>query len=263
MPFLHHHNANLFYEDSGAGEPIFFSHGLLFDHRMWAHQVEHFGKQYRCIAHDHRAQGKSSATGSADMELLYADVLALLDHIVPNQRVHFVGLSMGGFVGMRVAARQPNRLHSLTLLETSADEEPNKFKYNLLNKVFRLGGSKLVSQKIINILFGKSSVRDSGLQRVVADWKKTIEGYPTTISQAVKGVIDRKGVFDELPNIKAPTLIAVGEEDVATPPDKSTRMHQQIKGSRLQIIPRAGHSACLEQPIAVNKLIEEFILSLH
>lgn len=259
MPFIQHQGAKLFYEEAGAGEVIFFSHGLLFDHRMWAHQVKHFSKNFRCIAHDHRAQGKSTATGTADMELLYTDVLALLDQLAPRQRVHFVGLSMGGFIGMRVAARQPHRLKTLTLLETSADEEPNKFKYNLLNTVFKLGGGKLVSQKIISILFGKSSLQDPALQPLIAEWKKTIEGYPPTISQAVKGVIDRQGVLDELKNITVPTLVGVGDEDIATKPEKAESIHGQIKNSQFHLIPKAGHSSCLEQPEIVNQLIENFL----
>lgn len=263
MPFVQHQGAKLFYEEAGEGEVLFFSHGLLFDHRMWIQQVKHFSKNFRCIAHDHRAQGKSVATGTADMELLYSDVLALLDQVAPQQPVHFVGLSMGGFMGMRVAARQPHRLKTLTLLETSADEEPNKFKYNLLNTVFKLGGGKLVSQKIINILFGKNSLQDPTLQPFIAEWKKTIEGYPPTISQAVKGVIDRKGVFDELKNITVPTLIGVGEDDIATKPEKAERIHQQIKNSQLHLIPKAGHSSCLEQPEIVNQLIENFLKQTH
>lgn len=262
MPFLKHQHAELYYEEHGQGEVIFFSHGLLFDHRMWVHQVSRFSSRYRCVTHDHRAQGKSTATGSADMELLYADVLALLDHVSPNTPVHFVGLSMGGFMGMRVAARVPDRLRSLTLLETSADEEPNKFKYNLLNTVFKWGGGKLVSQKIINILFGQSSLKNPLLNSTIAEWKQIIESYPATISQAVKGVIDRKGVFDELKNIQTPTTVAVGEDDVATPPEKSRRIQSQIPHAQLVIIPKAGHSACLEQPEVVNQIIENFLQTI-
>ena len=61
------------------------------------------------------------------------------------------------------------------------------------------------------------------------------------------------------PNITVPTLIGVGDEDIATKPEKAERIHEQIKNSQLHLIPKAGHSSCLEQPEIVNQLIENFL----
>jgi len=260
MPHLTCNQANLFYQELGSGiQTIVFSHGLLFDNRMWAAQVEYFKEHYRCIAYDHRGQGQSELVGSEDMDTLYEDAASLIEQLAGNNPVHFVGLSMGGFIGMRLAARKPHLIKTLTLLDTSADAEPNLFKYQLLNTIFKLGGAPLVINKITGILFGKSSLNDSSLKEIIAFWKSTIKNYPTSITRAVEGVITRQAITSELDKIVCPVLVAVGEEDVATIPAKSEKIHQSIKNSRLIIIPKAGHSACLEQPNEVNKIVQDFI----
>jgi len=262
MPHLLCNKANVFYHESGSGpETIIFSHGLLFDHRMWDAQVAYFKDQYRCIAYDHRGQGQSQVVGSEDMDTLYEDAVSLIEQLTGNNKVHFVGLSMGGFVGMRLAARQPHLLKTLTLLDTSADPEPNQFKYQLLNTIFKLGGASLVVNKIIGILFGKSALSDPSKKETIRFWKSLIQNYPSSITKAVEGVIQRPGIAHELEKIITPTLVAVGAEDVATIPSKAERIHHSIKDSKLIVIPYAGHSSCLEQPHIVSKIVADFIIA--
>ncbi len=82
------------------------------------------------------------------------------------------------------------------------------------------------------------------------------------IRRALRGVIERKPIYDELGKVNTPTLIIVGEEDVATVPAKSERIHEKIKGSRLIKIPRAGHSSSIENGEDVNRHIKDFLVSL-
>jgi pimeloyl-ACP methyl ester carboxylesterase len=82
------------------------------------------------------------------------------------------------------------------------------------------------------------------------------------IWRAVNGVVDRGGIHDELRRISAPTVILVGDEDVATPRPKAERIAAAIAGARLVEIPRAGHSSPVEEPQAVTAAIEQFLHSL-
>ena len=143
MPHINCNNSSLYYVDEGSGaETIVFSHGLLFSHEMFRKQIDHFKSRYRCIAYDHRGQGQSEATKTGyDMDSLFLDAVALIENLQLGS-VHFVGLSMGGFVGMRLAARKPDLVKSLTLMETSAETEVNKLKYSVLNLIFKVAGSK-------------------------------------------------------------------------------------------------------------------------
>jgi 3-oxoadipate enol-lactonase len=109
MPTIRTNGTDLWYEDTGgSASAILFSHGLLLSTRQFDPQVTALRDRYRCIAYDHRGQGRSalSKLRSIDMETLTADAIALIEAL-GLAPVHFCGHSMGGFVGMRLAARRP------------------------------------------------------------------------------------------------------------------------------------------------------------
>ncbi len=263
MPYLTIRQARIHYEESGSGpETIVFSHGLLMSGDMFRDQVEALSSRYRCISYDHHGQGRSDVTRAGyDMDSLTADAVELIRQL-DCAPCHFAGLSMGGFVGMRLAIRHPELLRSLTLMGTTADPEPeeNKGPYRRLAFVGRWLSFRLVVNPVMKIMFGKTFLIDSGRLKTRARWKKHLMSLSRTgTSHAAHGVIDREGLYEQLDQIKTPTLILVGDEDVATPLPKSQRMHEAIKGSILQVIPRAGHSASIEEPEAINTALKEFL----
>lgn len=266
MPQLTVNGVALYYEDTGGSHPaIVFSHGLLMSSRMFAAQIAVLKDRYRCIAYDHRGQGRSGDPGGDrhDMDTCYADAVALIEALNAAP-CHFVGLSMGGFVGMRLAARRPDLLASLTLLETSADSEPaeNMPRYRALSWVARTFGMRVVVGRVMPILFGKTFMADPAMTDVRASWRREIASRPRGIVRAVRGVIDRDGVADEIRSVRVPTLVVVGDEDTATPPPKAQRIHERIAGSRLATVANAGHSSPVEKPAAVTQLLSEFLSTL-
>lgn len=260
MPLINCNGASLFYIDEGSGkETVVFSHGLLMSHEMFRAQIDFLKSHYRCIAYDHRGQGKSEVTTSGyDMDSLYMDAVALIENLNLGA-VHFVGLSMGGFVGMRLAARKPQLIKSLTLLETSADAEVYKIKYKLLNAIVKVAGTRPVHKKVMKILFGQTFLTSENRKKELAYWTNHLLSRPRTITKCVDGVIIRQSVYAEIQSISLPTLILVGNEDVATPPEKAQRIHKQINGSILEIIEGAGHSSSIESPDKVNSLLKSFL----
>jgi pimeloyl-ACP methyl ester carboxylesterase len=267
MPKVRVNGANLYYEDSGgAGKPVIvFSHGLLFSCRMFDAQVAALKDQYRCIAYDHRGQGQSEVTtGGYDMENLYQDAAGLIEAlgIAP---CHFAGVSMGGFMGMRLAARRPDLIRSLILMETSADPEPeeNRGKYRLMALVFRYLGAGLVANRVMRIMFGKAFVDDPARIAERTLWKERISsGDRKGIYESVMSVVNRNGIYEEIDRITAPMLIMVGDSDVATVRSKAERIQAKIPTSRLVIIPRAGHSSPIEEPEFVNQQIRDFLVNV-
>ncbi len=258
--------ARLYYEDTGpgsTGQTIAFSHGLLWNTTMFAPQIAALRGRYRCIAWDHRGQGKSSADWREHigMELVWQDAVQLLEKLAVGP-VHFCGLSMGGFVGMRMAARRPDLLRSLILLETSSLPEPieNVPRYRMLNRVVRMLGYRVVRNRVAPIMFGKTILTDPAR---TAERDRLVEqmAQRKDIWRAVNGVVDRAPIDHELSRIATPTLIIVGDEDTATPRDKAERLASKIAGARLVVIPHAGHSSTVEEPTAVTAAIEEFLTS--
>jgi pimeloyl-ACP methyl ester carboxylesterase len=263
MPHITINGARIYYEESGAGaETLVFSHGLLMSGEMFSEQVAAFSDRYRCICFDHRGQARSEVTPAGyDMDSLTEDAAALIEAL-DAAPCHFAGLSMGGFVGMRLAIRRPELLKSLILMETTADPEPeeNRGPYRKLAFIGRWLGFRLVEDKLMNIMFSQTFLNEPAKTEARNKWRRHLLGLGRKgTNRAARAVIDREGVYGDLNKIITPTLIIVGDEDVATVPAKSERMHEAIPGSKLVVIPRAGHSASIEEPTAVNQAIEEFL----
>lgn len=268
MPIIKIRDTEIYYTDSGEDsdkQTIVFAHGLLWDNEMFAPQIAHLKDSYRCIAFDFRGQGKSLSTKSGyDMDNLTEDTLQLISNLVDGP-VHFLGLSMGGFIGMRLAINHPEKLKSLMLLETSADPEPetNKPKYRGLSFIAKWIGFSPVVNKTMAIMFSQSFLNDPDKNELKLEWQNRLKKINRwTFGRAVKGVVERRGVYNSLVDILIPTLIVVGDEDVATVPEKAYRMNKAIEGSQLVIIKKAGHTSSIEQPEAVNKAVSDFLTSV-
>jgi pimeloyl-ACP methyl ester carboxylesterase len=257
---------SLYIEDTGpgsSGETIAFSHGLLWGTEMFAPQIAALRGRYRCIAWDHRGQGRSAADRRhcIDMELVWSDAVALLEKLGTGP-VHFVGLSMGGFVALRMAARRPDLVRSLVLIETTAMAEPeeNVPRYRMLAAASRVIPLKALAGRIAPVMLGKTILADparkADVERFIAIMTRRRD-----IWRAVNGVIDRGGVEGELARIRAPTLVIVGDEDVATTPAKARAIVAGVAGARLVTIPRAGHSSSVEEPALVTAAIADFLTS--
>jgi pimeloyl-ACP methyl ester carboxylesterase len=266
MPIIRVNDAALYYEVHGTGsETIVFAHGLLWSCRMFDAQVALFKEHYRCVAFDFHGQGQSEVTRSGyDMETFYEDAIALIEQL-SCAPCHFLGLSMGGFIGLHLAARRPELLRSLILLETTDDPEPreNVAKYKQLTFVARWLGLGLVVDRVMPVMFGRTFLTDPARDQERREWRHRMGGnHRLGITRATTGVITRQGIESEIEKITVPTLILVGDEDVAVPPVHSKRLHEHIAGSRLEIIPRAGHTSTVEEPTAVNGAITNFLGSL-
>jgi pimeloyl-ACP methyl ester carboxylesterase len=268
MPVLRVNGANLYYEERGAGpETVVFAHGLLWSARMFDDQVAAFSTRYRCISFDFRGQGASEVTaGGYDMETLADDAAALIEALGAAP-CHFVGLSMGGFIGMRLAVHRPELVRSLVLMETSADPEPNVAKYRALGAVVRVFGRlgmRMVMPRVMRIMFGRKFLEDPARAADRRLWKKRgLANDPVGVTRALQGVIDRRGVHEEIVRITAPTLVMVGDQDVATVPAKAERIAARIPGARLIVIPGAGHTSSAEEPELVNRALADFLDSMQ
>lgn len=266
MPMMRVNNAGLYYEEQGSGsQTVVFAHGLLWSCRMFDEQVAALKEHYRCVAFDFRGQGQSEVTKDGyDMETLSGDAAALIETL-KCAPCHFVGLSMGGFIALRLVARRPELIRSLVLLETTADLEPgeNIPRYKRLAFVTRWIGPSLVADRVMPIMFGQKFMTDPARAEERRLWRqRESSNHRVGISRALHGVLTRKGVSDEIGTIRVPTLIIVGDQDVAIPLINSQRLHEAIPGSRLVIIPGAGHTSTVEEPAAVNAAITDFLSSL-
>jgi len=263
MPFLIVNGAKLYYEDQGTGdETIVFAHALFFSCRMFDDQIGFLKDHYRCVTFDFRGHGQSEVTRNGyDMDTLTGDVVTLIRQL-DCAPCHFLGFSMGGFVGLRLALRHPDLLCSLILVDTSADPESRErlSKYKLLNLVARWIGPWAVANQVMPIMFSQAFLTDPARSDVRRKWRQCfISNDRAGITKAVTGVISRDSVCKSMGDIGVPTLIIVGENDITTTPDKAERMHDRIPDSRMVTIPESGHMSLVEEPDAVNTAIIDFL----
>ena len=266
MSTININGARIWYEESGSGpHSIVFSHGLLMNHRMFDAQVKALSRHYRCIAYDHRGQGRSEITPNGyDMDTLAEDAAALIEAL-DCAPCHFLGLSMGGFVALRLAIRRPELLRSLILMETTADPEPadSKRRYRLQVMLARWLGFRPLAGALMPIMFGNTFLQDPARGGDRDFWRQVmIDNKRSGTLRAAQGVIRREGVHEQLNRIHKPTLILVGDEDAATPVPQAQRMHSGIRDSKLVVIPGAGHSSTIENPDAVTGAVATFLRKL-
>jgi 3-oxoadipate enol-lactonase len=270
MPYVRTRLGRWFYEERGASRrprdpSIVLLHGLLFDGRMWKHQLEPLSALGRVIVLDGPGHGRSEAPPRFSLED-HAD--AMLDVLaeLAVERGAFVGLSWGGMVAMRMALQHAERVAALGLLDTSAEDETaaRRVRYRLFTAFARRFGLPplLVEREILPMMFSPRFRREE--PDVVASFVRAAKGFDLdgAARAALAVLVKRTSVADKLPHIHHPTLVMCGSEDVATPSEESERIARSIPGAKLVRLEGAGHMSSIEQPDAVSQELVAFLRPL-
>jgi 3-oxoadipate enol-lactonase len=250
---------DLSYDDVGSDLPIVFLHAFPLDRSMWAPQVGALVRQGRCIAPDLRGLGATTGRPPYSMDQYADDVAALLDAVGAGRAV-VVGLSMGGYVAFAFWRRHRERVRALVLSDTRAgpDSEEGREKRRRLIEVARSRGSATIAEmQIASLVGGTTRARRPEVVEIVR--AAMAAAPPDGIIGALEAMMARPDSGPTLATIDVPTLILVGDEDTLTPPAEALAMHEQIRGSRFEVIAEAGHICNLERPSAFNHVVSEFV----
>lgn len=257
MPQVTIHGIPINYRITGHGQPLVMISGLGSDHMVWGLQAGAFRSHYRCLTFDNRGSGGS---GSGDVEfsipLLAGDTAALMDALGIEQ-AHILGTSMGGAIAMELALLYPYKVSSLSLNATW----PKTDRY---------------LEEVLDVLIataGGAAPDLSTLRRLIylynftpAYFDERTGGYEKMFGVALAQHFDAQAfvkqaqaclnhdVSDKLHRINVPTLITAGDRDILTPPYFAEAIRSAIPGSRLEILPGAGHGALLERPALFNEV---------
>ena len=247
------------YDDVGTGVPVVFIHGFPHNRTLWAPQLGGLLTRARCVAPDLRGFGESEINGPYSMDSYADDVINVLDALHIGRAV-IAGLSMGGYVAFALWRRHRERVRALILADTraGADSDESRAKRREMIALARSRGSAAVADAQIAGMVGKTTrekhpdIADA-VHRMLA--VAPVEG----VVGALEAMMERPDSTPTLATIDVPTLIIVGEEDVLTPPKEARAMHEQIAGSRLEILAGAGHVSNVERPAAFNHVASEFL----
>lgn len=248
------------YQFSGkqTGPVVVLSHSLGCSIKMWDAQVTHLDPEFRVLTFDTRGHGLSDApAGPYTLDILGQDAVGLLDALNLRE-VHWVGMSMGGMIGQNIAINHPEYLQSLTLCDTGPFMPPEKQLHwkELLGKV-HAGGMEAVVQETMQDWFTPEflSKNSPALAEIEKQFLSTsVTGYEGCIR-----AIMELNYINQLHEIKAPTLIMVGEKDLKVPVKISELMHEKIPGSELITIPDSAHLSSIGQPKRFNRHLLDFL----
>jgi 3-oxoadipate enol-lactonase len=232
--------------DGPAGaRPVVLSHALGQSMAMWEPQMAQLSSRFRLLRYDHRGHGGSPVPkGPYRIEDLGQDLLALLDRERLDQ-VSLAGLSLGGMVGMWLAANAPGRVDRLVLCCTAA-RMPHPDDYVARAERVRKEGLAPLADGVIGRWFTSTylSTQPQSVARVRERFLATDpQGYAATCE-----ALAAMDLRDQLRRITAPTLVIAAAEDQATPVPQAQEITAAIPGARLVIIPGAAHLANLEKP---------------
>jgi 3-oxoadipate enol-lactonase/4-carboxymuconolactone decarboxylase len=219
---------------------------------VWSALLPRLTGAYRVIRFDHRGHGKSrTPPGPYALADLGADVVALLDRL-EIERVSFCGVSLGGMVGMWLAAEAPTRVDRLALVCTSAFLPPPEAWHTRAATVRERGMSALTGAVVARWFTASFAARHPAIVSEMATAFERVdpEGY-ASCCEAIAGWDLRARLSD----IRAPTLIVAGGADVATDPSHGYAIGAGIPGARVAVVENAAHLAVVEQPDEVADLL--------
>ncbi len=261
MPFAQVNGQELYFEDTGGNGPaIIFSHGLLMDQSMFAPQVTALESGYRCITWDERGHGRTATDTLAPFTYYDSadDLVGLLDYLGVKQAV-LAGMSQGGYLSLRCALKQPERVLGLILIDTQAGlEDPAKMPgYQQMLDVWASQGlPDPIADTVEQIILGAKWVG-------ATEWKRKWRGWkPVNLLQCFHTLAERDDISNELGKIKAPALVIHGDADAAITLDRGRALARGIAGAELAVIKGGGHASNLTHPDQVNPAIEKFLARL-
>lgn len=260
MPFAEHSDVSIYFEDQGSGSCLLMAHSFLCSGAMWAAQAEALSNSWRVVNVDLRGHGQScAAPDGLSLADLATDHVAVLDTL-GIERAVWVGLSIGGMIGMRAALDHPERVAGLVIADSSAAAEPAmaRLRYRAMGAGSKLFGIGTFMKPILKLMFGATTHREQ--PALVAEWGERMKGIDLdSILRMMAPLFGREEVLSRLKEIRVPALVMAGEEDLAQPPARSREIAEGLPNAELVIIPEAGHLSALEQPEVVTTVIRDFL----
>lgn len=224
---------------------------------MWDAQVDRLAARYLVVRYDTRGHGRSPVPpGPYSIDDVTDDVVTLLDRL-GVERAHFVGLSLGGMTGMRLAARNPERIDRLVVLCTGAHLTPSSAWTDRAATV-RAGGTGAVAEAVVGRWFTAGH-----LEAHPAIRKESEEMVATTPAEGYASCCEAIAAMDlrpDLARISAPTLAIAGADDPATPPAHLQAIAEGVQRGRLLVVPDAAHLANAQQPDIVTTAIVDHLV---
>ncbi len=246
---------------AGQGPLLVFLHGIGGNRSNWSEQLPAFAPHFTAVAWDARGyNGSEDYDGALAFDDFAHDLRRVIDHFGAS-RAHLVGLSMGGRISMRFALLYPERVATLTLVDTDrgfstlSAEKRAEFVASRRDPLLAGKEPRDIAAGVARSLMSPSASQEVQARLVASISALRKESYLKSLEATVN-----QDLVGDLSGIAMPTHFVVGAEDRLTPPHLSEAMHHDLPGSALTIIPGAGHLSNIEKPQAFNAAVLSFLL---
>jgi pimeloyl-ACP methyl ester carboxylesterase len=271
MPFAQSQGARIYYEESGSGTPILFVHEFGGDHRSWEGQVRRLGRGWRCIVWSARGYPPSEAPEDEKLygqDFLNRDAIAVLD-AAGIAKAHIVGLSMGGYTALMLAARFPERVVSCVAAGAGSGAlkaTRAQFIRDALARAVAFEQTGAIDAEATGLGPTRVQLKNKdprGWRTFVAHLAEHPAHAAAKTQRTVQ--VGRPSLYDlegELRRIEAPLLLLVGDEDEPCL-DVNLWMKRLLPSARLAVLPGSGHAINLEEPELFNDFVERFLVEVE
>ena len=269
MPYLPipDRDIEIYYEDHGGGEPVVLIGGVTSTIATWCCQIGPLSEQFRVITPDNRGSGQTRMLdddGVRTPSRFAGDIAALIDGLGID-RVHLVGMSLGGTIVQAFAAEHEHRLRSLTLFCTWPGlghiVPLDLDKIELGSRSSLPGATREDVEASARVAMHPDAERDNRPAWELYLATKEEQAHAAKelgLRAAGQGTLS---VWDALGRLQVSTLVMTGDGDRLVPAQNSAILAQRISGARLVTVARGGHVFQLEQPEFANRTLAEFFRS--
>src|SRR5215211_1034488 len=247
------------YERKGEGPPLVLLHGYVGDRRMWRPQIDGLSDEFTVVAWDAPGYGGSSDPPEDFRLSDFADCLAAFVDVLGLERPHVAGLSFGGGLALELYHRHPSLPRALVLASAYAGwagSLPAEVVEQRLQQALRLADqspNRLVTE-LMPTMF-----TDSAPAELVEEFAASVREFHPVGLRANSRAFAEADLRDVLPTIDVPTLLLYGDEDVRAPSNVAHDLHARIPGSRLVVIPGAGHVCSIDAAERFNSEVRAFL----
>jgi 3-oxoadipate enol-lactonase len=255
-------DVELYYEQQGDGPDLLLIMGLGAHLGAWALQIPAFARQFRVTAFDNRGAGRSAAPDRPSSIRGMADDTAALLDALGIARAHVVGASMGGMIAQELAINHPQRVDRLVLACSRARSGPLRHVLAPAQAALRDLDLDPAERALVTMPWAYTSAFMSQPDRVLRALellrKDPYPIQPHAYRRQQEAVMAHD-TLARLGQVRAPTLVLVGAEDILTPVAEAVELAEAIPGAHLHVLPRGGHAFTAEYPDEVNQAVLAFL----
>jgi pimeloyl-ACP methyl ester carboxylesterase len=265
MPIQTINNVPLYYDERGnrTGPSLVFAGPAIFGVAGFDDLIPLLEKDFHIIRMDVHGHDRSGLRTPLVLEEMADDCHELLARLGLSRAV-WVGHSVGGMIGMRLAYKYPNALAALVLIATTARLDPPPLLDQMwqLWQAFRAGQRATIADQALLFFFAQATFREQ--PELVRRYRDKIIEFPNAenVFQCACAVLGRTEITESLSAIFAPTLVIAGREDRAPPPVESQVITEHIPNARSVVIEQASHLVPAEKPREVAQAMHGFLQGL-